>query len=154
MTMNETPLTIAGNITATPELSWNEDGRPWMFFSVAANDRYRNGRNEWVDGPTSYYDVLVNGVMGENLAESIVKGDRVIVTGRWHQRTYETEAGEKRSTWRLVATEIGVSVAYATARPLKRRTSDQTEPNRSGQPNQPSEQTRPREVVSTNGAHR
>ncbi len=59
------------------------------------------------------------GNRAENAVESIAKGDRVIVHGRLEQREYQTEAGDRRTTWEITAEEIGVSLRYATAKPVK-----------------------------------
>ena len=52
----------------------------------------------------------------ENLADSLAKGDRVMVTGRLRQRSWETPEGEKRSVTELEADEVGASLKWATAK--------------------------------------
>lgn len=86
---------------------------------VAAASRYQDSTGTWVDGATSWHTVLVWGALAENLAESVGKGTRVVVHGRLEQREYQTEAGEKRSTWEVTADEVGISLRHATARPVK-----------------------------------
>lgn len=127
MTTNETIITIAGNTTAAPELRFDEGGRAWATVTVMVNHRYRDTRTrEWKDGARSPYHVKVSDDAAQHLADSVGKGDRLIVTGRHEQRTYETESGEKGYAWQLVASEIGVSLAFATATPV--RASKTTEP--------------------------
>ena len=52
----------------------------------------------------------------EHLAESVSKGDRVMVTGRLRQRSWETPEGDKRSVTELEAEEVGASLKWATAK--------------------------------------
>ena len=66
----------------------------------------------------------------EHLADSLSKGDRVMVTGRLRQRTWETPEGEKRSVAEIEADEVGASLKFATAkveRGHERATSDRTQ---------------------------
>ena len=84
-----------------------------MSLGVAVNHRYQKN-NEWVED-ASFFNVTAWGTLAENVAGSIDKGTRVIVTGRLQQRSYETQQGEKRSVVEIVADEIGPSLRWATA---------------------------------------
>ncbi len=117
--MNETPITMAGNLADDPELRFTPSGRAVAKARVAVNSRYQDQNGQWVDGPTSWHTVIAWGALGENLAESVRKGDRVVVHGRLEQRPYETQDGEKRAAWEITADEIGVSLRHATAKPQK-----------------------------------
>lgn len=117
--MNVTALTIAGNTADVPEIRFTEAGRPVARVRVAVNSRYQDTGGQWVDGPTSWHNVTAWGALAENLAESVGRGDRIVVHGRLEQRTYETESGEQRHTWEITADEIGVSLRHATAKPAK-----------------------------------
>lgn len=119
MTMDSIPLTIAGNLGADPELTFTPSGAPVAKLLVAVNNRYQDARGTWIDGTTSWYTVIAWRGMGENATESLHSGDRVIVHGRHQQRSYETDNGEKRYVWELIADEIGTSLAFATATPVK-----------------------------------
>lgn len=117
--MNTTTVTIAGNTADAPEIRFTEGGRPVAKLRVAVNSRYQDGGGQWVDGPTSWHTVIAWGALAENLADSIGRGDRIVVHGRLEQRPYETESGEKRHAWEITADEIGVSLRHATAQPTK-----------------------------------
>jgi single-strand DNA-binding protein len=117
--MNTIQITIAGHTSDAPEVRFTPNGKANARMRVAVNSRYQDNTGTWVDGPTSWYTVLAWGQLAENVAESISKGDRVLVHGRLEQRDYETEAGEKRSVWELTADEIGISLRHATAQPTK-----------------------------------
>lgn len=104
--------TVVGNLTRDPELRYTSGGQAVANIGIASNRRYQvNG--EWQE-QTSFFNVTAWSTLGENAAHSLKKGDRVIVTGRLEQRSYETDAGEKRSVVEIVADEIGPSVRWAT----------------------------------------
>ena len=71
---------------------------------------------EWRDGETSFFKVNVWRGQAEHLADSLTKGDRVMVTGRLRQRSWETPEGEKRSVAEIEADEVGASLRFATAK--------------------------------------
>ncbi len=105
--------TIVGNITRDIELKATSAGRMVASFSVAVSKRVQKD-GQWIDGPTSYFDVTAWGTLAENLAASAGKGTKVIVTGRLEQQTWDGPDGAKRSKVNLVADDIGVSLARAT----------------------------------------
>ena len=71
---------------------------------------------QWRDGDTSFFKVNVWRGQAEHLADSLSKGDRVMVTGRLRQRSWETPEGDKRSVAEIEADEVGASLKFATAR--------------------------------------
>ena len=107
-------ITITGNLTGDPELKFTPKGDAVASFTVAVSKRVKDG-DKWVDGPSSFYRCSIWRQYAENIAESLTKGTRVIVTGEMRQRDYETKEGEKRSVWELQADEVGVALRYATA---------------------------------------
>jgi single-strand DNA-binding protein len=111
--MADNTITVVGNITRDPELRFTPAGQAVATFGLAVNRRYQQG-GEWKE-QTSYFDVKCWGQLGENVAASLSKGARAVVTGRLEQRTYETQAGEKRSAVEIVADEVGPSLRWATA---------------------------------------
>ena len=111
--MSDSTVTICGNLTRDPELRFTASGRAVASFGVAVGRRYQVN-NEWKE-ETSFFNVTAWAQLGENAAASLTKGARVIVTGRLEQRSYETTAGEKRSTVEIVADDIGPSMKWATA---------------------------------------
>ena len=108
-------VTLIGNITRDPELRYTAGGQAIATFGIAVNRRWQNRQtNEWEEA-VSFFDVTAWQQLAENVAESVQKGTRVIVTGRLDQRSWETQDGEKRSKVEIVADEVGPSVRYATA---------------------------------------
>jgi single-strand DNA-binding protein len=108
-------VTIVGNLTRNPEVRYTPSGAVTATFGVAVNRRRRNDRGEWEDGEPSFFNVTCWRELSQNVSESLEKGARVILTGRLEQRSYETEAGERRSVVEIVADEIGPSLRWATA---------------------------------------
>ena len=108
-------ITIIGNATRDPELRFTPSGQGVASFGLAVNRRWQNKQtNEWEEA-TSFFDVVAWGSLGENVAESVTKGARLIVVGRLDQRSWESDSGEKRSKVEIVADEIGPSLRWATA---------------------------------------
>lgn len=115
--MNETTITIIGNLTADPELRFTPSGAAVANFTVASTPRtYDKAANEWKDGEALFLRCQIWREAAENVAESLVRGSRVIVTGKLKQRSFETREGEKRTVIELEADEIGPSLRYATAK--------------------------------------
>lgn len=108
-------VTIVGTLTRDPELRFTPSGQGVASFGLAVNRRWQNKQtNEWEE-TASFFDVVAWGTLGENVAESLTKGARVVVTGRLDQRSWETDSGDKRSKVEIVADEIGPSLRWATA---------------------------------------
>lgn len=106
-------ISVVGNLTRDPELRYTNTGQTRLVFGVAVNRNYRDKSGEWQE-QTSFFNVIAWGDLGENVAGSLHKGDRVIITGRLEQRSWEAEGGEKRSVVEIVADEIGPSLRWAT----------------------------------------
>ena len=118
--MNETTLTLTGNLVDDPELRFTPAGQPVASFRIASTPRYRdNATGEWKDGDTLFLTCQVWRQAAENVAESLQRGMRAIVTGRLRQRSYETKEGQKRTVYELQADEVGVSLRNATAKVTK-----------------------------------
>lgn len=113
----ETILTVAGNLTNDPELRFTPSGAAVANFTVASTPRtFDRDANEWKDGQPLFLRCSVWREAAENVAESLTKGTRVIVTGRLKPRSYETKEGEKRTSMELEVDEIGPSLKYANAK--------------------------------------
>jgi single-strand DNA-binding protein len=111
--MPDNTITLAGNITRDPELKFLNSGQASVRFGIAVNRRYqKNG--EWVE-QVSFFDVTAYGGLAENVANSLTRGSRVIVTGRLEQRSWETPDGDKRSIIEVNADDIAPSLRYASA---------------------------------------
>src|SRR5437868_11170189 len=113
----ETTITLVGNLTADPELRFTPSGAAVANFTVASTPRtFDRQSNEWKDGETLFMRCSVWREAAENVAESLQRGTRVIVSGRLRSRTYDTKEGEKRTVIELEVDEIGPSLRYATTK--------------------------------------
>ena len=118
--MNETQMTLTGNLVEDPELRFTPAGQPVAKFRVASTPRFRdNSTGEWKDGDSLFLTCTVWRQAAENVAESLTRGMRVIVTGRLKQRSYETKEGEKRTVYELEVDEVGPSLRNASAKVAK-----------------------------------
>ncbi len=108
-------LGIAGNLTATPELRNVNGGRSVVSFSVAENRRWADKDSGATQEAVTYLDVTAWGAMAEHVATSLHTGDRVLVTGRLEQRSWEGTDGQRHTKHELVATEVAASLRYAEA---------------------------------------
>jgi single-strand DNA-binding protein len=112
----ETTVTVAGNLTADPELRFTAAGVAVASFTVASTPRTLDRQSgEWKDGEALFLRCSLWRQAAENAAESLTRGTRVLVTGRLVQRSFETKDGEKRTVVELQVEEIGPSLRYATA---------------------------------------
>lgn len=117
MAAGETTVTVVGNLTADPELRFIPSGAAVANFTVASTPRiYDRQSGEWKDGEALFMRCSVWREAAENVAESLTRGARVVVTGRLRQRSFETREGEKRTVIELEVDEIGPSLRYATAK--------------------------------------
>ena len=117
---NETKVTVVGNLTADPELRYSEKGIPWVKFTVASTPRVFNpGSGQWEDGEPLYLPCVVWRDAAENIAESLVKGCRVVVHGDLVQRSWQTDEGQKRSRLEMKNPEVAASLLYARAEVTK-----------------------------------
>ena len=116
----ETTITIVGNLTADPELRFTPSGAAVANFTVASTPRtFDRQANEWKDGETLFMRCSIWRDAAENIAESLHRGTRVIVSGRLKSRSYETKEGEKRTVVELDVDEVGPSLRYASAKVTK-----------------------------------
>ena len=114
---NSTPICIVGNLTSDPELRFSQSGAAVANFNVATTPRnFDKQRNEWVDGETMFLSCSVWREQAENVADSLSKGMRVIVSGSLKARSYENRDGEKRTVFEVDVQEIGPALRYATAK--------------------------------------
>lgn len=112
--MSDNNIVLVGSLGKDPELSYTPGGAPKCSFSIAVNRRWMNKQTgEW-ESATSWFNVLAWGDLAENVASSLMKGDRAIVTGRLDQRQYEAKDGTKKDWTEIVADDIGASFRWAT----------------------------------------
>src|SRR5438477_713809 len=120
MASGDVPITIAGNLTADPELRYTPTGQAVANLTVASTPRYLDkASNEWKDGDSLFLRCNVWRQAAENVAESLQCGMRVIVTGRLRQRSYETREGEKRTVYEVEVDDIAPSIRNASAKVTK-----------------------------------
>ncbi|OBA60745.1 single-stranded DNA-binding protein [Mycobacterium sp. 1100029.7] len=113
----DTIITVVGNLTADPELRFTPSGAAVANFTVASTPRtFDRQSGEWKDGEALFLRCNIWREAAENVAESLTRGSRVIVTGRLKQRSFETREGEKRTVVEVEVDEIGPSLRYATAK--------------------------------------
>lgn len=116
----ETTITLVGNLTDDPELRFTPSGAPVANFTVASTPRmFDRQSGEWRDGDTLFMRCNIWRQPAENVAESLQRGMRVVVTGRLRQRSYETRDGQQRTVVELEVDEVGPSLRYATAKVTK-----------------------------------
>lgn len=113
----DTVITVIGNLTADPELRFTPSGAAVANFTVASTPRsFDKNSGEWKDGEALFLRCNIWRQAAENVAETLTRGARVIVSGRLKQRSYETREGEKRTVVELEVDEVGPSLKYATAK--------------------------------------
>jgi single-strand DNA-binding protein len=117
MAAGDTQITMAGNLVDDPELRFTPAGQPVARFRVASTPRYLDkNTNEWKDGDSLFLTCNVWRQAAENVAESLTRGTRVIVSGRLRQRSYETKEGEKRTVYEVEVDDVGPSLRNASAK--------------------------------------
>src|SRR5580658_9664337 len=107
--------TITGNLTREPEIRYTKEGQANAQLGVAVNRRWQDRTTQEWQEAVSYFDVVCWRDLAENVALTLSKGMRVVVTGRLEQRSWETDEGEHRSKVEITADEIGPSLLFATA---------------------------------------
>ena len=116
MAQGDTPITVVGNLVADPELRFIPSGAAVANFRIASTPRtYNRETNQFEDGEALFLTCNCWRQMAENVAESLTKGMRVVVTGKLKQRSYQTKEGENRTVFEVEVDEVGPSLKYATA---------------------------------------
>lgn len=108
------PVTIEGNLTGDPEHGTGESGNEYARFTVAVNDRRLNETtNRWEDAGTVFHRVVVFERQSRHVADSLRKGDSVIVAGDLRFGTYvDKESGQTRETRDIIADNVGASLKF------------------------------------------
>lgn len=121
-------MTVVGNLTGDPELRFTPSGAAVVNFTVAENHRKKDAQTgEWSDDGSTFYRVTAWRGLAENVAESLTKGCRVIVSGEFRTREFERKgerAGEKGMSVEINADNIGPDLAYATAKVIRTQRSN------------------------------
>lgn len=137
MAQGDTQITIVGNLTGDPELRFIPNGAAVTNFRIASTPRvYNRETNQFEDGDALFMTCNCWRDMAENVAESLSKGMRVIVTGTLKQRSYQTKEGENRTVYEIDVQEVGPSLKYATAQVARtsRDNAQNTAQQNQGQP--------------------
>src|SRR5262250_3973500 len=117
MAAGDTQITIVGNLVDDPNLRYTPTGQAVANFRVASTPRFLDpNTNEWRDGDSLFLTCNVWRQAAENVAESLQRGMRVIVSGRLRQRNYETKEGEKRTVYEVEVDDVGPSLRNASAK--------------------------------------
>ena len=113
--MSESTIVIIGNLTADPETGKTQSGTPVTSLRIASNERYVDRHTgQWTDGDTTHVHVVCWRTLAANVAKSLRKGDRVVVTGRLREREIAARDGDERLTYEIDAEDIGASLTFAT----------------------------------------
>jgi single-strand DNA-binding protein len=107
-------ITVAGNLTRDPEIRYTRDGQTTTSLPLAVNRRWHNQQTKEWEESVSFFDVVCWRDLAENVALSLTKGTRVVITGRLDQRSWETDDHTFRSKVDIVAEDIGASLRFAT----------------------------------------
>lgn len=108
-------ITLVGMLVTDPELRLTPTGAVASFTVAANGGRYDPATGEWVDTGTTFLPCTIRRQAAENSAASLTKGTHVLVTGALRQRQWDTTNGDTRCAYELDATEVGISLKYATA---------------------------------------
>ncbi len=139
-------VTIIGNITRDPELRFTPGGTAVATFGLAWNRRWQNRQTNETEEQVSFFDVTCWNSLAENVSESLMKGTRVVISGRMEQRSWETQDGERRTKIEVIADEVSPSLRWATVEVMRNERRDggggggrQQQSGRGGRParNQP-----------------
>src|SRR5256885_8543840 len=117
MAAGDTVITLVGNLVDDHELRFTPSGAAVAKFRIASTRRFLDKQtNEWKDGESLFLTCNVWRQAAENVAESLHRGMRVIVSGRLRQRSYETKEGEKRTVYEVEVDDVGPSLRNASAK--------------------------------------
>jgi single-strand DNA-binding protein len=109
-------LTLTGNVVRDIELKFTASGNPRLVMPVATNRRFQAKGSDTPTEVTSFFTVIVWGQLAEHVAESVIKGDRVTISGRVEQRTWFDDAEQRHNAFEIVADEVAVSLRFRTAK--------------------------------------
>jgi single-strand DNA-binding protein len=123
MVMNETEVTVVGNVISDVKSRRTGEGVRVVNFRVASNERrFDKGTGEWVDGDRLFVSVTCWRKLANGVAATLSKGDPVVVTGRLYTRGYEVE-GQKRSVTEIEANAVGPDLSRCSAELMRVRRS-------------------------------
>jgi len=106
-------------LVTDPEIKFSDSGKAWAKFRGVNKERIRDSSGNWTDGKATFIDVVCFGKEAENLTESVLKGDSVIVIGKMQQREWTDDEGAKRVAYQVMADLIGPSLKWTPAKTPK-----------------------------------
>lgn len=129
----ENNLTFIGNVVDEVQLRFTNSGVPVSQFRMAVNKRvYDKATNQWQDGPSTFLSVNCWRSMGENVAETVSKGQRVVVIGTLEQRQYTNKDGQNVTVYEILADEVAPSLKFAVGQMQRSNNSGNAGPNQGG----------------------
>lgn len=118
---NETQITLVGNLVEDVNLRFTPSGKAVANLRLASTLRvYDRQSGQWKDGDTLYMTCSIWGVPAENAADSLRKGNRVVVVGSLHQHEWQDSEGNRHTSFEVRADEIAVSLRSVTVTIRKR----------------------------------
>ena len=101
-------IKVKGRVGSDPEIKFvTQDQLPLATFSIAYTPRNKKG-GEWVDGETMWFKVAMFGKKAEAIADSIKKGDEVLVLGSVKQTTFQGRDGSEKTALEITASEVAL----------------------------------------------
>jgi single-strand DNA-binding protein len=107
-------LTIVGGVYEDPALRFAPSGKSWVTVKVVVKDRKKDTNGQWVDGEAWFVRVKAFGDLAENIANSVTRGDTILVEGRLQIDKWETQDGQERTSYDLLAENVGLSLRWST----------------------------------------
>jgi single-strand DNA-binding protein len=117
--LGEAEVTFTGNLAADPELRFTPAGDAVCNFAVVVNGQKKDLAGTWQQQSATTFRCTVWRDQAEHVAASLSRGDRVTVTGALRARTYEGKSGEKGTSLDVDVREVGVSLRFVTATPVR-----------------------------------
>lgn len=99
-------------IVFEPEVKFSDKGTAWVKLRGKSTERVRDAQGNWTDGKVLFVDILVFGKLAENVADSVTKGDSVVVLGKLEANERTDDQGNKRTDYRIIADSVGVSLRW------------------------------------------
>jgi single-strand DNA-binding protein len=109
-------ISAEGTVVSDPEIRFSPSGQAWARVRLVCNDRVKDATGQWTDGDPFFFSAVVFGKPAENLAESVLKGDRLVVSGRLKMNEWETQEGEKRRDVEVVTDSVAVGLLFGAAK--------------------------------------
>lgn len=110
-----TTVTLTGTLGQDPELRFTKAGKAFASLSVVTSKSVKGDDGKWSDSETTWWRVTAWDTMAENIAETLQKGDPVIVLGRTFMETFEDKAGVERQSLKVAAYNVGLDLRRRSA---------------------------------------